>query len=339
MTTVGKEGYRNNSDVCIDVDGNNSINNNDSNTSTVIAADPKPKNWPRCMPFLRHSIKEDIPPEFRTITKLMLFHCFYVLFFLLVSLVASTIEMLTGGSLDDVVVSYISTIATPVWIIVWGVLAFTLYALLYKSVAHNRRSCHVAFAIGTVFEILLSIYVSVGFPLYAPLSIWSVFMGMRTGTAVVAFIVNIAFAINTVFLIVAFVIILVRYPKLARRYQTVTACGESVAPKIGTTEALPAEVRGRKIKYFDGGNALASARNLNSLPEDSITVISEWRKVGTRAEGSYLLYVENEPERVYRSSSQVDGILDNGVVNPVTQALTISRLPGGSFVFGAMDKK
>ena len=333
MTTVGKEGYRNNSDVYIDVEGNNSINNE----STSLCAGPKPKNWPRCMPFIRHSIKEDIPPEFRTIMKLMLFHCFYVLVFLFTSLITTLIEMLTGGSVRDVIIAFISSIGTPVWIVVWGVLAFTLYAFLYKSIAHNKRGYLIAFSIGTVIEILMSIYVSVGFPLYAPLGIWSVFMGVSTGTAVVAFIVNIAFVINTAFLIVAFVIILARYPKLAQRYQTVTVCDESVAPKIGTTEALPAEVSGRKIKYF--ANALANARNLNSLPEDTITVISEWKKVGTSAEGSYLLYVENEPERVYRSSPQVDGILDNGTVNPVTQVLTISRLPGGSFVFGAMDKK
>ena len=332
MTTVRKEGYGS-TDVCIDVEGN-SINNK----ASIIAADPKPKNWPSCMPFIRHNLKEDIPPEFRTIMKLMLFHCFYVLFFLLLSLVTTLIEMFSG-TIKDVILSILSTAGAPVWIIVWGTLAFSLYALLYKSVAHNKTGCFVAFVIGTIFEILLSIYVSVGFPPYAPLSIWSVFFGRATAVIVIAFIVNIAFAINTVFLIVAFVVILVRFPKLGNMYQVINVYGDSVAPKIGTTEALPAEVGGRKIKYFDEANTSANARSLSTLPEDTITVISEWKKVSSSTNGSYLLYVENEPERVYWSSYHIDGILDNGAVNPITQVLTISRLPGGSFVFGTMDKE
>lgn len=100
---------------------------------------------------------------------------------------------------------------------------------------------------------------------------------------------------------------------------------------------LPSEVDGRHVTYFpsDAGNSMAfKVKSLTALPEDSFTVIAEWQRV---AEG-YVLYVENEPERAYWSTPYVEEILNNGLVNPTSQGLTISRLQDGSFVFGVVDK-
>ena len=330
MSSASKAGYNTVPDHCIDVADNN------SDSPVVLTSGSKPNNWPRCHPFIRHDIKADIPSGFHRIMKLMLFHCFYILIFLLVSFITSIIEITRPDQeVSYAVVFLFNLISMPIWIIVWGILSFSDYVLLYKAIAYNRRGCYTAFVIGTVVEILLSIFATVGFPLFTPLSIWGAFLDMRTGAMAMAFIINIAFFVCTVFLIVALVVIQVKRSK-----QALPLAGVPVASMVGKTQALPAEVDGREIKYINGGDSFKNARNLNTLPEDSITVIGKWKKVGSslESEGSYLLYVENMPETIYRSSPHVDGILDNGAVNPKTQALTISRLPGGSFVFGTMDK-
>ena len=285
------------------------------------------KNWPPCKPCIRHDIKADIPYRLQKITTLMLLHCFYVIFFLFVEFVTELIGMhvSTNSDIDEII--FCDAMFSTVWLVGWGGLSLIFYHSLYKALTHMHTGHYVFFFCGTIFEILLSILAVIG-PKYSALMGFFHIVALRSEKVIcfVCFLFTIAFIVNTMFLIFALVAIHGEYSRLAR---------EKAA--MGTAEGLPSEVDGRHVMYFpsDAGHSTGlKVESLTALPEDSFTVIAEWQRA---AEG-YVLYVENEPERAYWSTPYVEGILNNGLVNPMSQELTISRLQDGSFVFGVVDK-
>lgn len=301
------------------------------------------KNWPACKPILRHNIKADIPAGLQKVTKLVLFHCFYEVIFLLINFVAALVGLFTNKDsyLDDMLFG--DLVISPVWLVGWGVLSFIFYHSLYKALAHRRRGHYTFFFCGSIFEILLSILAVIGIK-------GSALMGFCQGLALhesvvtcfLCFVVVVGFALNGVFLVVVLVKLQGKYDAVMNGEGAVEESVDAVAAKVGNSAALPREVGGRKITYLPpnaGSAGKSKVEKLSALPANSFTVISEWRKADSEEEGdAYILYVENEADRAYWSTPHVAGILNNGLVNPATQVLTISRLPGGSFVFGVADK-
>lgn len=310
----------------------------DTSNSSAKEAMAKPKNWPKCKPILRHNIKEDIPLELQTMTHLMLFDCFYTAFVLIFNFFVVFMACFIRGDdsfFDELVFSFI-------WFVVWTIGCFAFYCCLYRAISKQSRKCYIVFILGVIAEAITSVIAAMGISGSGIMSFsYAISIGKDPLFGFFGFITTIAFTLNVIFLVAYFFMIRSMYKKVVTRNRIVIEDGIAIAPRIGSCDSLPSDIDGREIRYLplSAGSACDSkVESLAALPEDSFTVISEWKKMDANLDDSYILYAEGDIRHAYWSNQQVAGILSNGVVNPVTQVLTISRLPGGSFAFGVMDK-
>lgn len=322
-----------------------------ASSSTTTANDShftvKPKNWPAWKPILRHSIKEDIPEDFKKIVRFYFFDRFYVVFFLIVNVFAALICYLNKFSYETSSSYLINLFLSPLWLVIWGIMAYVFYWALYTSLSENHSSHYAVFIIGSILEIILSIIAIAGFFGFGFMGISCGFMVSGTISIIMCYLVAFAFFVNLIFLIISLVKIQMTRTKSKKYFNLENDSavnGADIELKDDDDEAaaaknLPEEVNGRKIKYLkvddDVTNDNSEVKRLTDLPNGSLTVISEWKKV---EDGKFILYVENEPERAYWSNEKAAGIIGGGLVDPETQVLTVSRLPDGSFVFGVADK-
>lgn len=306
--------------------------------SDVKEAVKRPENWPPCKPILRHSIREDIPLELQTMVRFMLSDCFYTAFVLVFNFVVVLITYFVHNEdllFNDLIFSFI-------WFVVWTIGCFVVYSCLYMAISKQSRRYYVAFNFGLVADVIVSVIATMGLSNSGVMSFGYVISGAYGPLfRFLSFITTIALTLNVIFLVAYFFVIRSKYKSVILSNRIVIEDCSAIASRIGAYNSLPSEIDGREIRYLplSAGTACDSkVEKLNTLPEGSFTVISGWKKMDNNPEHSYILYVENDPERAYWSNAQVAGMLNNGVVNPVTQMLTVSRLPGGSFVFGVMEK-
>ena len=309
------------------------------------------KARPCCRSFLGHGIRTEIPLGFQRLVRLMLLNCYYVAFFLLVNCLAEVAAFCAHTEFQvDETVLLVGLCLSVLWLVLFTALSFRLYKALYKALADRRPGHYRAFFWGTVAEVLVCVFIAGGVPCSGFMGLFMVAVTAESfGTCLLSFLVTAAFTLDAVFLAVALVKVHAKHRRMAAAAaanEMVTEESAVVSAKVGTLEALPSEVGGRKVSYLPvsaGRPFNSKVERLSALPENSFTVVAEWKEVGASPEeeedgGSYILYVENEPERAYWSTPQVAGILNSGLVNPATQVLTLSRLPGGSFAFGVADK-
>lgn len=303
------------------------INSNRACNAVVFKAHAsKSKNWPRFKPILRHNIREDIPFVFQSPTRYMLFHCFYTAFFLLLNFsISCTAYFLPYSFFVDDWVMRANVTASPIWFFVWTVLGFVFYASLYKALTHYSKGWYSVFFVGTVVEILLSFFVAVGVPGSGLMG--HLMAGHLKESWTISFLSPIlvfAFVLNAILLI----------SNLSKIHFAFVAIG-----KAGKEFPPPSSEASGGV----GASAETRVEELTSLPEGSSVVVSEWRKAapgsGSGSGGSYILYDKRDPGRAYWSPPNIADMIESGDVDPVTQELTISRLAGGSFVFGVVDKK
>lgn len=116
---------------------------------------------------------------------------------------------------------------------------------------------------------------------------------------------------------------------------------EAFRQKIGTVKELPETIDGEQINYFAsnvGYSEESKPEKMDAIPEKTLLKIGHWRKVNSKFGDSYILYPVDS-KKTYWSNSRVSGILSSGLVDEKTQVLTISRLAGGYFAYGAANKK
>lgn len=316
------------------------------NESTPINTDangyaPRPHSKCCCKYIIHHNIPVDIPPYLQKLVKLVFGHCFFTAGILLLNFFVALIVMcLPHDSYDDDML-FADLVISPVWFVGWTLLDFVFYSALYSSLAEHRPKKYHVFFCGYILEIILTALGIAGIPHTA---LMGFVQGVKSAddsafSCVLCIVVAIAFVLNMIFLVYAMVAVDKGYKKAMRDERIAVEGNDAIRSKIGTTQALPNEVGGRKVTYLPVNGGSSSVEKLSALPEDSITVISEWKRVDASPGEAYILYVENEPGRAYWSNSHIADIINSGSVNPVTQVLTISRLPGGSFVFGVADKE
>lgn len=296
------------------------------------------KNWPRSKPILRHDISKDLPLEAQRLARLNLVHSFYMLFVLIINIFTAAIAFAvfeTRGRLNCL----LSIIFAPIWAIIAGIFTFGQYAYFYKAFARVSVYLYKMFFVGVVIELAISIIAGCGFR-------GSGFMGigmageMKYHPWVVALcgIITALFFINAIIDIFLLAISTTRFIPLNKNAKVYIADIKDVQSRVGTTEALPNEVDGKKITYISPDEK-PKVMNLLQLPVNSLTVISSWENAGEHQLYKYILRVHNEPERMYWSNAYVSNLIESGSVNRETQMLTISRLADGSFAFGVIERK
>lgn len=301
------------------------------------------KNWPRCKPILRHNIQEDIPLEMQTLTRIRLLHVFYVIFFLLFNFFTAIVTKVVYVERLHASECRSSIVGSLILLCVWAATSIVSYICFYKTFSGRVFMSYWFYLFFTIIELVFCVLVIIGF--------WSAgFMGITValklehyvGIKLMCFFNVFAFAFDAIFLVVSIVAAHIMILRITSAEKIVVAPDVKVSADLGTEEALPRSINGRQITYLPsnaGDICESKIEDLAKLPNDSFTIISEWRKVDSDYDDSYILYVENEPGRAYWSNPHVAGIINNGLVNPMTQVLTISKLSNGSFVFGTADKE
>lgn len=304
----------------------------------------KMKNWPRFKPILRHDIEDDLPYCVHLLMKILLFDRFFTIFLLILNFANTLIAKEENVTLYYNSVIYTNYVIAPIWLVVWTILTVAVYIGFYKSFAKNNKAIYIFTFGGMVIEIVFSAFAAIGIDYTGLMGYVNISLldDDIIGSLYIGYIFASLMTANFVFLIVLLILFHGKHNKLENDYEIVIANNLAINEKIGNSDVLPNEVNGRKIQYLSpdaGRNQNSKVKQLNTIPENSLIVISEWKKVDSDLDDSYILYVENDPNRAYWSNAHVAGIINNGLVNPLTQVLTISRLPGGSFVFGVADKE
>lgn len=303
------------------------------------------KNWPPFHPILRHNIQEDIPQNFKLVMRIMLGHCFLTLILLLFNLGVSIGAVCTNYRWYVQVLFYVNVAMASFWLAFWGFFSVFFYFELYKSISTRRFKCFKVFFYGTICEILLCGAGVAGFPGGGFMGfVMSIFADYNWYIFIMGLIISVLFSVKILFLITMLIIIRVKFSKFRKGFIIDVAKNNEVDPQVGNVKSLPLEIgtSGRRIKYLPANASLeckSKVEKLITLPNNSFTIISDWRKVDASLDESYILYVENEPGRAYWSNAYVAEIINGGLVNPMTQVITISRLPNGSFAFGVADKE
>lgn len=291
----------------------------------------KAKNWPSCRPIIRHNIEEDIPPRFQSVARAMFYSRFYTVFFLFVNFVTNIYYyQVDHGTIYDLSFSV-------VWLVLWTVLTFAFHRSFYRAFAYNNSSSYTTFFCGSIFEFVLSLIAICGFKYTGFLGYFGLaFDESNAPYNVISFLLIIAFTLKAAFVIFSLVLL------SKRRITPEDGLKDDTPLIVKEVNVLPADLDGRKINYLPvrAGNVCdVRVEKLSTLPENSFIVISEWKRAQPESNGSYILHVAGEPARAYWSDPHVTRIIDSGNVDPMTQMLTISRLPDGSFVFGVVSKE
>lgn len=302
----------------------------------------KPNNWPRSCPIIRFDIEDDFPRGFHGIGRVMFFQTFYTAIILFVNfLTATTSFFFLPGYYYTTDAKMSNFILSIIWLVVFTSLSFVLFRSFYKAVS-QKNSFHLkVFLVGTTFDVIVAILAFFGPPFTGFMGVFNALIQEKWIIAP-CIIISIAFFVKAVLLITVLVLVGRQRKAIRADNSVIVEDGDVISSNIGTIDALPADIEGRKIKYLTidaFGTYRSKVEKLNTLPVNSFTIISEWRKVDSDYDESYILYVENEPGRAYWSNPHVAGIINNGYVNPMTQVLTISRLSDGSFAFGVADKE
>lgn len=300
----------------------------------------KPKNWPPCSPILRHNIKEDIPHNLQATMKIALFHCFYVVIILLLNFITAYLAAFGEENWVERSCTITNFVLSIVWLFLWSIIVFGIYSFLYKAIAYRRKNLYPWFIAGSVLSAVLAVLAVCGFP-YTGLYGFIVAFYFENAVIGMSFAFAVLAGVDFFYVVISTAIIHNKYKAFRASEPIVVAGEEAIAGRVGTTNALPSEIDGRKISYLpvNAGQAGKKIEKLTALPNNSLTVIDEWKKVESgNAEGTFVLYVEGNHERMYWGDEHVAGIIGGGEVDASTQVLTISRLENGEFVFGVADK-
>lgn len=306
----------------------------------------KGKNWPPCKPIIRHNIKEDIPRELQKTMKAVLFYPFFNAIILIFNfIVAFFIYVNVEDYVEDISVYVTNIVLSVVWLIVFGVLPFVSYSFLYKAIAYGRRDLYKWFVIGFIVSAVIDVVGVGGFPYTGFYGFFIAFYMSDLGIGL-SFMMGVFFMVDFFYVVSSVIIAHVQYRKF-RATGAIVVAGDAIVPaKVGTTNALPNEIDGRKVNYLPVSAGLhhkpkgTKIEKLLALPNNSFTVIDEWKRIDAgNAEGMFVLYVEGNHEMSFWSDGHIAGILNSGEVDPSTQVLTISRLENGEFVFGVANKK
>lgn len=221
------------------------VKSNTKDTRPYNNLDPNAKNWPPCKPLFRQDIKTDIPQNLRMIVRLVFFHWFYTVFFLLFNFITAIAAIVVDFS------EYLgSMIGSIVWIVVWSPICFMFYRFLYKAAWKQRSVYFVIFFGGDIAQAVMSVFAATGLNDSGLMGFIQMADTMKSnkGVGFMCLINAIGFILNIIFLVVVFIKLKVAFKN---------AGGVKAAKEQAVEEAVGAAVETAK----ENPELLASVNN------------------------------------------------------------------------------